>query len=82
LTTEASTGQVIFGGYDTKKFKGDLYILPLQPDATLKQVGSYRVLLNSITIEVGGEEKFVTTDNTSVQVLMDSGTTLTNLPQQ
>jgi hypothetical protein len=82
LTTESSTGQVIFGGYDTKKFNGDLYILPAQADATLKEVEAYRILLNTISIEVDGKEQFVTPDNTSIQVLMDSGTTITNLPEQ
>lgn len=48
----------------------------------MKEVEAYRILLNTISIEEDGEEQYITPDNTSIQVLMDSGTTITTLPEQ
>lgn len=64
----ASTGSIIFGGSDPSKYSGELVALPLQNNA------AFFVTLNSFTAS-GFSYK------TDYPVLLDSGTTITLLPQ-
>nr|prf Asp protease:ISOTYPE=prepro=1-56 [Candida albicans] len=66
---DAATGQIIFGGVDNAKYSGSLIALPVTSDREL------RISLGSV--EVSG--KTINTDN--VDVLLDSGTTITYLQQ-
>jgi hypothetical protein len=71
---EDSTGQIVFWGYDIEKFSDDLYVLKIQPDSQTEKIMSMTVALNSIGVEMEGSVQYITTDNTSVPALLDSGT--------
>ena len=69
----ANTGNILFGGVDTDQFEGTLATLPIQ------QVnGEYLAFLVALTaISVGST---TIASNQNVAVLLDSGTSLTYLP--
>jgi hypothetical protein len=70
---DASTGQILFGGVDTEQFHGTLATLPIQPVD-----GVYAEFLITLTeISFGGT---AIASNQRVPVLLDSGTSLTYLP--
>lgn len=75
---ESNTGSILFGGIDYAKFHGDLTILPLQKDIS-GGISSFTVTLNSFQI-IGNQQKAVFTANQTIPVILDSGTTLTYLP--
>ncbi|KAE9962263.1 hypothetical protein BLS_000583 [Venturia inaequalis] len=75
---ESNTGSILFGGIDYAKFHGDLDILPLQPDV-YGSISSFTVTLNSFQV-IGNQQKVVYTANQTIAVILDSGTTLTYLP--
>ncbi|EPS38171.1 hypothetical protein H072_8098 [Dactylellina haptotyla CBS 200.50] len=79
---DAATGNILFGGYDTAKFDGDLALLKIQPDEN-GVVSSFIVAWTgfSITTENDGEVQ-LTTSNFAQPAYLDSGTTLTVLPSQ
>nr|2H6S_A Chain A, Candidapepsin-3 [Candida albicans]2H6T_A Chain A, Candidapepsin-3 [Candida albicans] len=65
---QATSGQIIFGGVDNAKYSGTLIALPVTSDNEL------RIHLN--TVKVAGQSI-----NADVDVLLDSGTTITYLQQ-
>lgn len=65
----SSSGSIIFGGSDSSKYKGDLFTLPFQ--------SSTRFTVNLDSIVPSGGSSI----DASTQVLLDSGTTITLLPQ-
>ncbi len=65
---QATSGQIIFGGVDNAKYSGALIALPVTSDNEL------RIHLN--TVKVAGQSI-----NADVDVLLDSGTTITYLQQ-
>ena len=80
---QASTGSIIFGGIDTDKFSGNLAVLPVVPDDEdgTKEFIDLQVELTSYSItNQSGAIKNFTGSFTSGPALLDSGTTLTNLP--
>ncbi|KAK6348138.1 hypothetical protein TWF718_005952 [Orbilia javanica] len=79
---DAATGNILFGGYDTEKFFGDLALLDIQPDEN-QVVSSFIVAWTgfSITTENDGEVA-LTTKDFDQPAYLDSGTTLTVLPSQ
>ena len=74
-------GVIVFGGVDTSKFSGRLARLPITPAAQSPDgVPRYWVGMQSISLTPpSGRRK--TYDNTSMQVFLDSGSTLTLLPE-
>jgi hypothetical protein len=75
---ESSTGNVLFGGIDYARFHGDLTVLPLQRDAS-GGISSFTVVLDNMNI-VGAASAVQYTANLTIPVILDSGTTLTYLP--
>ncbi|KAK6358204.1 hypothetical protein TWF730_007555 [Orbilia blumenaviensis] len=77
---DAATGTILFGGYDTEKYFGDLALLDIQPDEN-RIISSFIVAWTgfSITTESDGEVPLTTSDFDQPAYL-DSGTTLTVLP--
>ncbi|EPE27997.1 Acid protease [Glarea lozoyensis ATCC 20868] len=70
---DASTGNILFGGVDTEKFEGELTTLPIQA-----QSGVFAEFLVTLTaISLGGT---VIARNQAQAVLLDSGSSLTYLP--
>lgn len=70
---DASTGNVLFGGVDTARYHGELSTLPIQ-----KEYGYYAEFLVTLTEVTLGSR--VIASNQRLAVLLDSGTSLTYLP--
>ena len=82
LDSRTSThGSILFGGIDTAKFIGELYTLPLQPRRS-GEIDSFAVALTGLSIGTPGSLQPMTTQEFGIPVLLDSGTTLTYLPDQ
>ncbi|KAF2428326.1 acid protease [Tothia fuscella] len=76
---ESNSGNMLFGGIDYSKFNGDLTILPLQSDTRGGGVSSFTVVLDNFNV-VGANKKVQYASNLTIPVILDSGTTLTYLP--
>ena len=77
-STEASTGTILFGGYDTTKFSGSLTTLPIVPND-----GGYNVLQvdwSSLSLTDQSGTTTYTADGFSETSTLDSGTTLSKVP--
>ncbi|OJD29198.1 aspartic-type endopeptidase [Diplodia corticola] len=77
---DASKGNILFGGVDTEKYHGSLSTLPI-----LQEASQYRELIIALTgIGSNGNTGTYLNSNTSstdaVPVLLDSGSSLTYLP--
>ncbi|KAF4637171.1 hypothetical protein G7Y89_g918 [Cudoniella acicularis] len=70
---DASTGSILFGGVDTDQFKGTLATLPIQTES-----GVYAEFLITLTGISFGDT--VIAKNQAQAVLLDSGSSLTYLP--
>jgi hypothetical protein len=70
---DASSGSILFGGVDTAQYTGSLETLPVQ-----KEQGVFAEFLVTLTeVSLGGT---VIAANQALAVLLDSGTSLTYLP--
>lgn len=69
----ANTGNILFGGVDTDQFEGTLATLPIQQSS-----GEYAEFLIALTAVSLGSTTIASNQN--VAVLLDSGTSLTYLP--
>jgi hypothetical protein len=70
---DASTGSILFGGVDTAQYHGSLESLPIQ-----KEDGYYAEFLITLTEVMFGTT--VIAQNQALAVLLDSGSSLTYLP--
>lgn len=70
---DASTGSILFGGVDTAQYTGSLETLPIQTEQ-----GTFAEFLITLTEVTFGNTVMV--ENQAVAVLLDSGTSLTYLP--
>jgi hypothetical protein len=70
---DASTGSILFGGVDTEKYTGTLATLPIQ-----KESGFFAEFLITLTEVTLGS--MVIANNQAQAVLLDSGSSLTYLP--
>jgi hypothetical protein len=77
---EADTGSIIFGGYDTAKFQGDLGILAIQPDSQSGTYSTFGVILNSVGVTDSTGSTVLSTANMPNVVILDSGTAFTIIP--
>lgn len=76
-----STGTVLFGGYDTDKYNGDLTILDIQPDAQSGSITSMTVAWTSLTVtDSNGTAVAISGSDFPLPAVLDSGTTLTVIP--
>ncbi|UNI15918.1 hypothetical protein JDV02_002402 [Purpureocillium takamizusanense] len=81
--SQADTGVILFGGIDTRKFIGKLATVPLVPGFKPGSgVQAYAVRMSGLNIgDPGGDESNDQTRNAlNVTVVLDSGSTLTFLP--
>lgn len=75
-----TTGSILFGGVDTEKYNGDLTVLPIQPDSQSGAITSFTVVLDAISaVNKAGRSQF-SQENLALPVILDSGTTITYLP--
>lgn len=78
-TRSSTTGTVLFGGLDTAKFIGVLSILPLQPRRTA-DINSFTITMSSLSAGTVYSLASLTGSSFTLPILLDSGTTLTYLP--
>ena len=71
---DASTGTILFGGVNTAKYQGDLATVPV-----IRTYGGYYTLSIAMT-GFGINGSALSSSNLPADVLLDSGTTLTYLP--
>lgn len=77
---QASSGSIIFGGIDTAKFSGELISLPIEKDAN-DEYSSFTVALSGVSItDEDGKTNSLTNSTFAEPVVLDSGTTLTYIP--
>ncbi len=75
-------GVIVFGGVDTSKFNGALAPLPITPaNRSPDGVPRYWVAMQSVTL-TPPSRRARTYTNSSMQVFLDSGSTLTLLPTE
>jgi Eukaryotic aspartyl protease len=81
---EASTGSIIFGGYDTNKYQGELFQLPIVQEAAGNGSNLYAefgVVQDSFSItNQSGIKQTITNSSYSTPAILDSGTALVYLP--
>lgn len=78
---DASSGSILFGGIDTKKYKGDLTrinIYPTQTDPTI--FSAFLVALTTVEAVSSSGQDTLTSEAFPIPVVLDSGTTLSYLP--
>ncbi|MCJ1435836.1 hypothetical protein MMC27_005212 [Xylographa pallens] len=79
---DSNDGSILFGGVDTAKFHGSLISIPIQPDTESQAITSFTVVLSSVTVQNGSGSTQYSQKNLAVPVILDSGTSLTYLPDQ
>ena len=77
---DSTTGNILFGGVDTAKYHGDLVGLPIQADSQSGNLTSFTVALSSLTFTSAGQTSTLTSTNSAFPAILDSGTTITLLP--
>jgi hypothetical protein len=77
---ESSTGSCLFGGYDTKKFSGNLLTVPIQPDESSGELTSMTVAWTALGITTNSGSQTITSSSFKSPALLDSGTTLSIIP--
>lgn len=75
---DSSTGTILFGGIDTKKFIGQLTSIKLVDDAGTGQITSFTVPLYTLSMQINTTSESMASE--AIPVVLDSGTTLTYLP--
>lgn len=76
---DASEGSILFGGIDTKKYKGDLTRINIYP-GTNGLFSSFLVALTSLDAVSSSGQDTLTSSKFPIPVVLDSGTTLSYLP--
>jgi Eukaryotic aspartyl protease len=78
---DASTGQILFGGVNTDKYHGSLSTLPIQKSTGESTPTEFIITLTAVGLtDSTGNSQNITSDNTAIPVLLDSGSSLTYLP--
>lgn len=77
----ASTGNILFGGIDTDKYKGDLIRISVQADPQTRSISSFIVELTSLEAHSSSGQDALSSSTSPVPVVLDSGTTFSYLPQ-
>jgi hypothetical protein len=82
IILENGVGNILFGGVDTTKYSGDLVSLPIQPDSRSNSILSFTVVLDGLSVTDATKSTAYAQSNISIPVILDSGTTITYLPDQ
>ena len=75
---ESSTGSILFGGIDTQKFQGELSTLPIQQEFGVH--AEFIITLSKVGLTQNGQTKNFDSEDLPIPVLLDSGSSLTYLP--
>ena len=78
--TDSSQGNILFGGIDTKKYKGDLTRIKIYPSNN-GYYFSFTVAMTELKAVSSSGNDTLTSDEFPIAVVLDSGTTLSYLPQ-
>ncbi|GAB1316865.1 hypothetical protein MFIFM68171_07075 [Madurella fahalii] len=79
--SSAESGTILFGGIDTEKFIGRLQTIDVIPNNETGLYDHFTVALTSVTATSGSETtSLLATGANHIEVILDSGTTLTYLP--
>ncbi|KAK4152531.1 mitochondrial elongation factor g 1-like protein [Chaetomidium leptoderma] len=76
---DASSGSILFGGIDTKKYKGDLTRIDVYPSQR-DIFTSFKVAMTSLEGHSESGQDTLTSTAFPIPVVLDSGTTLSYLP--
>lgn len=77
---DSQTGSCLFGGYDTKKFSGNLLTVPIQPDESTGHLTSMTVAWTALGVTTKSGSQTITSSSFKSPALLDSGTTLSIIP--
>ncbi|KAK8132411.1 hypothetical protein PG999_000584 [Apiospora kogelbergensis] len=77
---DASTGQILFGGVDTAKYKGQLSVIDVLEDSQTNAFTSFIVSMTSLTANSPSGSDALSSRKLPIPVVLDSGTTLSYLP--
>jgi hypothetical protein len=75
-----NSGSILFGGIDPSRYTGELLALPLSTDPN-GDYTEFRVALTQLSIRDGKSTRALTLPSFSAPALLDSGTSLSYLPQ-
>lgn len=78
---DSSTGSLLFGGIDTAKYHGDLTRISIYKDSNTGVFTSFIVALTSVEATSSSGADALTSTGFPVAAVLDSGTTLSYLPQ-
>ncbi|EEH41333.2 candidapepsin-4 [Paracoccidioides lutzii Pb01] len=76
---DANTGSILFGGVNAAKFDGKLHTLPIIPSIQNLHT-EFIIALTGMAIDIGKGSKKIGSRNFPIAVLLDSGSSLTYLP--
>lgn len=77
----ADKGNILFGAVDTEKFQGSLSIMDILVDERINNYTHFSVPLTSVSANSSSGNDILTTDETMpITAVLDSGTSLTYLP--
>ncbi|KAK8016174.1 acid protease [Apiospora rasikravindrae] len=79
-TLQSPSGTVLFGGVDKSKYTGELMAVPLGPTAATQKYSYYYVALDSLSMTFDNGTTSPAFTYITTPVLLDSGATLTYLP--
>ncbi|CZT44480.1 related to acid proteinase PEPI precursor [Rhynchosporium secalis] len=77
---ESSTGSILFGGVDTAKYTGDLISVKVYPSSRRGRITSFTVAFTSMSATSPSGTDQLTPKDYAVAAILDSGTTITLLP--
>lgn len=78
---DANTGSILFGGIDTAKYVGDLTRIEILPDESNDNFTHFTVAVTSLEASSPSGMDVLTSEELPIHAVLDSGTTLTYLPQ-
>lgn len=77
---DASTGNILFGGIDTSKYVGNLTRIPIVRNNKTGEYDSFIVSLTSLRAISSSGSDTLSSHETPIEAVLDSGTTLSYLP--
>ncbi|KAF8477029.1 aspartic peptidase domain-containing protein [Kalaharituber pfeilii] len=78
---DAATGEILFGGIDTAKYKGKLHTVPIDVRRGRKEPSEFMITLTTLGLtNNAGETMGIGDSELTIPVLLDSGTSYTYLP--
>jgi hypothetical protein len=79
---EATSGNVLFGGIDTAKYNGELISINVYSTGRSRRVTSFTVAWTSLSATSSSGTDVLTASNFAEPAILDSGTTITLLPDE